>query len=302
MIRSIQILTLFALSLISSSVFGQIDVSYAKVTPISGVTVPTIVDGILFGGEDSVPVTSKGAIVRTKTRMKFTELEVTRNDEEIDPKLLKENVIEVVAATETDPAVKVTTTSWLLVGEGTYKIVARGYDPVLGMAKQRKTIVLGDPAPKPPGPKPDDPPAPQPVKSFRVIFVKESGQTLPAEQTAISNAKAIRDYLGSKTTAEGGLPGYREYDPQQNITNEQPTMKALWAAAKSSVTTVPCIVIEVNGKASVIPYPKNTADALKVLKGLGGELWLVSTKALSQLSRRICQQPIFRTQAECNLV
>jgi hypothetical protein len=270
--RSARILALVFLSVVCSSVFGQIDVSYAKVTPISGVTVPTIVDGILFGGEDSVPVTSKGAIVRTKTRMKFTELEVTRNDEEIDPKLLKENVVEVVAATDTEPAVKETTTSWLLVGEGTYKIVARGYDPILGMAKQRKTIVLGDPTPKPPEPKPDDPvPPPQPVKSFRVIFVKESGQTLPADQTAISNAKVIRDYLGAKTTAEGNLPGYREYDPQQNIANEQPAMKALWAATKSSVTTIPCIVVEVNGKATVIPYPRNTADALKLLKGYGGE-------------------------------
>lgn len=130
---------------------------------------------------------------------------------------------------------------------------------------------LTPPEPGPtPDPKPPQPPLPEPVKSFRVIFVKESGQTLNPEQTAVSSARVIRDYLGTKATPEGNIPGYREYDPQQSVTNEQPAMKALWAAAKSSITTVPCVIVEVNGKVRILPYPKNTTEALKVLKEIGG--------------------------------
>jgi len=127
------------------------------------------------------------------------------------------------------------------------------------------------PVPVPPTPEPQPDPAPQPVVSFRVIFVKESGSTLSAEQSAIPGAKSIRDYLTSKTTPEGGLAGWREYDPQQNTTNEQATMKALWAAVKPNITNTPVLVVEVNGKATVREYPKNTADALKILKEYGGQ-------------------------------
>ena len=47
-------------------------------------------------------------------------------------------------------------------------------------------------------------------------------------------------------------------------------MKSLWAATKSSITTIPCLVIEVNGKTSIVSYPKNVADAIKTLKEFGG--------------------------------
>ena len=131
---------------------------------------------------------------------------------------------------------------------------------------------------KPDVPKPVDPvvpvvpvdPEPEPVKSFRAIFVKESGSTLTAKQTAIPNAKAIRDYLNAKTTKEGSLPGWREYDPQQNTANEQPTMAALWSAVQPKLQVIPCLVIEVNGKATVLNYPADTEAALNLLKKYGG--------------------------------
>lgn len=132
---------------------------------------------------------------------------------------------------------------------------------------------------KPEPPKPVDPvvpvvpvdPVPEPVRSFRVIFVKESGSTLPAAQTAIPNAKAIRDYLNAKTTKEGNQSGWREYDPQQNTTNEQPVMAALWAAVQPKLQAIPCVVIEVNGKATVLSYPADTDAALNLLKKYGGQ-------------------------------
>ena len=111
---------------------------------------------------------------------------------------------------------------------------------------------------------------PEPVRSFRVIFVKESGQTLPAGQTAIPGSKDIREYLNAKTTKEGNQPGWREYDPQQNTTNEQPTMAALWEAVKPKLLPAPCLVIEVNGRATVMQFPANAAEAVATLKKAGG--------------------------------
>jgi hypothetical protein len=142
-------------------------------------------------------------------------------------------------------------------------------------AIQHTLIVMGrGPQPPPdPGPDPDpiDPPVPPgPVTSFRVIFVKESGAILPPNQTAIPGAKILRDYLTLKTTPEGGLAGWREYDPQQITASEQPTMRALWESVKPKLLPSPCLVIEVNGKATVMPFPSDVNSALAKLKEYGG--------------------------------
>jgi hypothetical protein len=128
------------------------------------------------------------------------------------------------------------------------------------------------PGPGPtPGPTPAPEPAPAPVTSFRVIFVKESGATLNASQSSIPAAKVIRDYLVAKTTPENGQPGWREYDPDQSTTNEQPTMQKLWEAVKPKLSKVPCLVIEVNGHATVMPFPASVDECMATLKKAGGE-------------------------------
>lgn len=123
--------------------------------------------------------------------------------------------------------------------------------------------------PTPPGPNPA--PVPEPIKSFRVIFVKESGATLSADQSAIPGSKEIRDYLEAKTTPEANQPGWREYDPEQQTANEQKTMKALWEAVKPKLIPPPCLVVEVNGKATVMPFPATVADCMTTLKKAAGE-------------------------------
>jgi hypothetical protein len=128
------------------------------------------------------------------------------------------------------------------------------------------------PGPGPtPGPTPAPEPAPAPVTSCRVIFVKESGATLNAAQSSIPAAKVIRDYLVAKTTPENGQPGWREYDPDQATTNEQPTMQKLWEAVKPKLVKVPCLVVEVNGHATVMPFPANVDECMATLKKAGGE-------------------------------
>lgn len=250
--------TISILLLLCSTVFGQ-KISVKSEIAIANLKNVRVVDGFLK--VDAIPDKLEGVVLTTiSVDTKIPSILVTVTDINREPVTFKQ-----VGETK----------DYVTTATGDLWIEAEGIDFDLKEVLRERIKVsikpLNPKPPTPPGPKPDDPPTPQPVKSFRAIFVKESGATLNAEQTPISSAKAIREYLSSRTTAEGNLPGYREYDPQQNITNEQPAMKSLWAAAKSSITTVPCIVVEVNGKVSILPYPKNTAEALKTLKAYGGE-------------------------------
>ena len=152
-------------------------------------------------------------------------------------------------------------------------IVPIGVEKPENILRQELTVLgqMPNPPPEPdvdPIPDPVDPPAP--VASFRVIFVKESGITLNTQQSSIPAAKVIRDYLVAKTTPENGQPGWREYDPDQSTTTEQPTMASLWASVKPSITKVPCLVIEVNGHATVMPFPANVDECMATLKKAGG--------------------------------
>lgn len=149
-------------------------------------------------------------------------------------------------------------------------LIPQGVERSEEIVRQRLTVSGMGPQP-PPGPGPEPDPSPQPVNSFRVIFVKESGATLNAQQSAIPGAKAIRDYLNAKTTQDEGTAGWREFDPDQNVENESTTMRALWAAVKSQLKPAPCMVIEVNGHATVMNFPANVAECLATLKKAGGE-------------------------------
>ena len=153
-------------------------------------------------------------------------------------------------------------------GDAEILMIPSGVTTESDIVRQQLTVMGPRPPPDPVDPvDPVDPP--EPVESFRVIFVKESGATLSPEQTAIPAAKVIRDYLNAKTTKEDGQPGWREYDPQQTTANEQPTMSALWAAVKAKVETVPALVIEVNGHATVMPFPANVDEAMATLRKYG---------------------------------
>ncbi len=123
-----------------------------------------------------------------------------------------------------------------------------------------------------PVPDPDDPVIPVvPVTSFRVIFVYETADTLTTAQKSVIFGKSISDYLDVKTTKEDNLPGYRRYDKDTTGVNEQPTMRALWQAVKPKLTSTPCYVIEVNGKAEILSLPATPAAALTELKKYAGD-------------------------------
>lgn len=148
---------------------------------------------------------------------------------------------------------------------GSYKLLV-----TVGDETTRVVVVVGGVVPVPdPKPKPIDP-VPVPVTSFRVIFVYESADTLTATQTGVLNSAALAEYLNANTTKEGGVAGWRRFDKDATAANDTPTIKALWTAVKPKITTVPCWVVEVNGKAEIIPFPASVADGLATLKKYNG--------------------------------
>lgn len=138
------------------------------------------------------------------------------------------------------------------------------------------TFSVGEvPGPAPaPTPKPVDPDVkpnpPQPVLSFRVIFVAESGKTPTKEQNSVMNAKSVRDWLTVNTTPESAYVGWRQYDPQQTVANESPNMKKLWEAVQPKLTGLPCVVVEVNGHAEIIPLAGTPAEMVETFKKYKG--------------------------------
>lgn len=144
--------------------------------------------------------------------------------------------------------------------------VAAGAAELLEVPKgavTRQPITDGTP-PTPPDPKP-----PEPVTSFRVIYVYESSAALTPAMQQVMYGNDVVNYLEAKTTPLPGVGrGFRRYDKDVDPKNERdPAIKALWGAVKPSITTVPCVVIEINGKkADILPFPADQAAALALFK------------------------------------
>jgi hypothetical protein len=123
------------------------------------------------------------------------------------------------------------------------------------------------PGPTPPGPTPPGPqPPPQPVTSFRVIFVWESGVGFTAGQNSVVNGLATAQFLDARSTRTDGTRGWRLYDKDRPTTADTPTWNALWAAVKPKVTGVPCVAVEVNGKVDILPLANNPAEMIGTFK------------------------------------
>lgn len=102
---------------------------------------------------------------------------------------------------------------------------------------KRKLIVSfaqnPQPPPRPdvdPKPKPDVDPVPppkpiDPVKSFRVVMVFESGKRLPAKQEAVATGAEVEKWLNANCT--GGKAGWRTRDPNSPGDGD-PAFAKLW--------------------------------------------------------------------------
>lgn len=139
-----------------------------------------------------------------------------------------------------------------------------------GEVKSKTALVdcLVAPQPPPVPPKPPEPPKPEPVESFRVIFVYESSDPITPAMQRVMFGQATRNYLDGKTTRHANAgSGWRRWDKDVDATNERdPDIKALWEAAKPKVTTVPCVIVSVNRKADIVPFPADEAAAIELFK------------------------------------
>lgn len=132
----------------------------------------------------------------------------------------------------------------------------------------RKLIDVNNGAQPPPGPNPPGPtppgPTPGPTTSFHVIWVHDALATLPQSQVSVMDAESVRIYLTANTTKDGQYAGWRRWDKNTDASNETATFKALWKEVKPQLTVIPCVVVERNGKADILPFPASPAEAIKL--------------------------------------
>lgn len=133
------------------------------------------------------------------------------------------------------------------------------------------------PPPPGPGPGPEPGPGPKPVPTpdggLRVLFLRETNAPLTAEQTHTLNSVKLAAYLNAKCAkGEGGQPGWRVWDPQQDVTNADPVMRQLFNDSKAEAAkALPALVIASGKQAVVYPLPATEAETLALLKKYGGE-------------------------------
>lgn len=159
---------------------------------------------------------------------------------------------------------------------GEYRVKCRAFTfsgGKLSADTARVTVVIGTPTPDPNPPKPPDPPTPTPIPpgEFRVLLLYESSANMTREQLNALNSTQITDYLNRKTAATDGGKGWRKWDKDVNTEKETATWKALWAATKSSITTLPAVCIVKGTKGELFPLPATEAETLAFLKRHGGE-------------------------------
>lgn len=122
--------------------------------------------------------------------------------------------------------------------------------------------------PTPPMPPPDPPIPPQPVVSFRVILVQESGDTLTGAQKSVFYGKTVEDFLNA--TCTGGKAGWRRRDKDMPGEND-PAMAQVWSAVKGEFaapknTKTPAVVVQVNSKIEIIPLAATPVEMVAILK------------------------------------
>lgn len=137
------------------------------------------------------------------------------------------------------------------------------------------TLVAGTPTPIVPVP-PDVPPGPpnppippvDPLKTFRVIFIYESADTITPDVRAVVYGKAVEDWMNANCT--GGKAGWRRRD-KDAPGDTDPTMSALWNAVKPAVTVTPSVAIERNGKVEIINIEATPAKMIETLTKYRGK-------------------------------
>ena len=141
---------------------------------------------------------------------------------------------------------------------------------------QQTTLKIGN-GPRPPpepdvdvDPEPDTDTIPAPV-GFRVIFKYEKDDLTPEHSIMMGGDPRIVDYLNDRCAKDAeGYSEWRAFDKDiQFKSGASPSIKALWETSNADAQPLPKVVIAVNGKARVFPFPEN-GKMLELLKKWGG--------------------------------
>jgi len=156
--------------------------------------------------------------------------------------------------------------------QGRYTVIAWTSLDGKPTAAAECSVVVGDaPQPTPPTPTPPGPPPPSPVpQGFRVLFLYETSAKLTRGQLAVVNSTAVVDYLNRRCVKDtDGRPGWRKWDRDIDPAKDLKVWQELSASVKGKATA-PCLVVAVDQRAEVLPFPPDEAAALEVLKRYGG--------------------------------
>lgn len=146
-------------------------------------------------------------------------------------------------------------------------------DVTVGKAPQPPPVDPVDP--KPVDPKPVDPPAPDALKSFRVILVFDSKKVDP-DHDAVLTGKDVEDWL--KANCTGGRAGFRRRDVTAPGDADAPFAE-LWKAVQpgtlpdgrpdpNRITKVPCVVAARNEKVTIVDAETDPAKMIAALTKL----------------------------------
>jgi len=105
---------------------------------------------------------------------------------------------------------------------------------------------------------------------LRVLIVEESSDraSLPAEQAAIFTSKTIRDYAVQHCLDEDGVPAFRVFDKDDDLSKLPEAWRNIASRKHSSL---PWVTIACGGKYYDGPLSKDVPTFLAELKKYGGD-------------------------------
>lgn len=183
---------------------------------------------------------------------------------------LSKSLVKILSSTA--EAVKVDDATYVVSKPGTHTLQVNVIsDDPLQWDDQLVTVTVGespspDPAPDP-EPTPDPHPGVAPIDGpgFRVLFVSETGERMPADVEDAFFSPEITDYLNANCVKVDGQPDFRRVDPDTRFTDPGHRFAKALARPRASL---PWLIIS-NGKSGYEgPFPGGKDETLALLKKL----------------------------------
>jgi hypothetical protein len=165
--------------------------------------------------------------------------------------------------------------------DGVYYVKVMPLEPYLG--KPFRVLVtshdanpepdlIPEPTPTPkPLPTPTPQPEPVPTGELKVLYLFESSSPLTRGQELVWYSPLVDEALTKLTsTGSDGVPGWRKWDVDTDISNEGPDWAEMMASMKADIakngTQLPVVGIFRGGKGKVYPLPATPQELLSLIQ------------------------------------